>query len=86
MNFSITNMYTPCDSGRRQLLWTRLGSLINNNKEAFWCVNGDFNAIQSSDGRRSWLSVSRKENFSNFNQFIDENILLDLPLCERSFT
>jgi len=73
--FSITNVYAPCDSGHTQVLWTRLGGLINNNKESFWCVNGDFKAICSSYERRSWISVSRKDNFSHFNQFIDENIL-----------
>jgi len=35
--FSIATMYAPCDSEGKKALWTRLGGLINNNREVVVC-------------------------------------------------
>lgn len=79
-------MYAPCDIRGRQVLRTRLSVLIKNNRDVVWCANDDFNVIQSDDERRSRVSDSRHEDIFHFNQFIDENILFDLPLSGRIFT
>jgi hypothetical protein len=54
--FTLANVYAPCDSGSRQLLWIRLGDLITNDSEAAWC---DFNAVRSTEERRSRESGGR---------------------------
>jgi len=70
----------------RHLLLDALGGLINMDQEATWCIVGDFNATRSSEEGRSRTVGDRHEDFSRFNHFIDGNLLIDLPLCGRSFT
>ncbi|GAU10444.1 hypothetical protein TSUD_420650, partial [Trifolium subterraneum] len=54
-----------------------------------WCVVGDFNAVRGSE-ERSGRSNNPIQNFvaeySDFNSFIDNNFLIDLPLGGRKFT
>jgi hypothetical protein len=47
---------------------------------------GDFNAIRSAEERKIRVSGPRYDDFTNFNQFIDNNVLFDLPLCGRRYT
>lgn len=49
-------------------------------------MNDDFNVIRSVDERRSKGACSRKNDFSQFNQFVDDNMLPDLPLGGKNFT
>jgi exonuclease III len=39
------NVYAPCDTRRKQVLWAELKNVILAKKEERWCVLGDFNAI-----------------------------------------
>ena len=68
------------------LLWDSLSIRI----QAFWgkkvCICGDFNAVICSEERRSVTYYGGVRDFSPFNQFIDDNVLIDLPLCGRKFT
>ncbi|PNX54413.1 cysteine-rich receptor-like protein kinase [Trifolium pratense] len=50
------------------------------------CVCEDFNAVRSDEERRSVSQGLRSHDYLSFNQFIDNNDLVDLPLCGRSFT
>jgi hypothetical protein len=50
--FCLANIYAPCDSGGRQVLWGALTNLFQLHGEAAWCVLGDFNAVRSSEERR----------------------------------
>ena len=84
--FSLANVYAPCDPLGRQDVWTRLGSLLSNFSDFCWCVCGDFNAIRSPAERESRVVGTIVEDYSHFNQFIDSNVLFDLPLCDRNFT
>jgi hypothetical protein len=49
------------------------------------CVCGDFNAVRSREERKS-VSDSVVTDFGPFNSFIDDNVLIDLPLWGRRFT
>lgn len=68
------------------LLWNQLGVLINDNEWNVQCVNEYFNAIRSNEERRSRVFVDRFEGFTHFNQFIEDNCLVDLSMCGRRFT
>jgi len=86
VEFSLANVYALCDPLRRQGVWNQLGTVISNFRESSWCVCGYFNAIRSQVERRSRMVGTFVEDYSHFNQFIDINILLDLPLCGRNYT
>jgi hypothetical protein len=49
-------------------------------------VCGDFNAVRSTVERRSSREGSRSSDHIPFNQFIDDAVLIDLPLTGRKFT
>lgn len=50
------------------------------------CVCGDFNVVQCGTERRSvWSSVGNVGS-TTFSLFVDQNLLIDLPLRGRSFT
>jgi len=84
--FVVANVYAPCDPLRRQDVWAQLGMILSNYRDLSWCVCGDFNAIWSQAERRSRVVGTIVEDYSHFNQFIDGNILSDLPLCGRNYT
>jgi len=50
------------------------------------CVCGDFNAVTSVEERRSARGVVSPLDGSSFNNFIDDNMLIDFPLYGRRFT
>lgn len=50
------------------------------------CACGDFNAVRSVDERRSVRGSGSVHDNPSFNHFIDENVLIDLPLCGRRYT
>ncbi|MCI48582.1 cytochrome P450, partial [Trifolium medium] len=51
--FSVTNVYAPCDPGAKQKLWDSLSVRIQTLGRSRVCVCGDFNAVGSIEERRS---------------------------------
>ncbi len=49
-------------------------------------MGGGFNDVWSFVEQKSIAIGQINEDYSHFNNFIDDNILLDLPLSGRSFT
>lgn len=82
LDLSLASVYAPYDSGGRHVLWERLGGLIRNDNEAAWCVLDYFNVIRSLEERLSRVVGDSREDFSRFNQFIDDN----LPSCGPNYT
>ncbi|GAU33774.1 hypothetical protein TSUD_393360 [Trifolium subterraneum] len=50
------------------------------------CLCGDFNAVRSTEERRSSREGPRSSDHLLFNRFIDDTSLVDLPLSGRRFT
>ncbi|PNY14688.1 cysteine-rich receptor-like protein kinase, partial [Trifolium pratense] len=84
--FYLANVYAPCDPGAKQVLWDSLSVKIQALGSSRVCVCGDFNAIRSIDERCSVRDGYRSSDHIPFNRFIDDNTLIDLPLCGRKFT
>jgi hypothetical protein len=63
-----------------------LGEMLNNDQEVAWRILGDFNVIRSTEERRINMAREQNEDFSQFNQYINGNFLIDLPLCCRNYT
>ena len=86
VDFAIANVYVPYDNGGREHLWERLTDLIQTDVRRAWCVSGDFNAIRLESESKSRVIGGNSEDFSAFNNFIDNVVLVDLSLCGRNFT
>ena len=84
--FVIANIYAPCDTAAKQVLWNYLQLFISNNGEANSCMCDDFNYVRFSEERRWRGSILRQHDFDIFNKFIDESSMIDLPICGRLFT
>ncbi|XP_024628654.1 DNA-(apurinic or apyrimidinic site) endonuclease-like [Medicago truncatula] len=84
--FYLFNVYAPCDRFAKQALWTSLSSRLLSLGSLNVCLCGDFNSVRSADERRSVRGTQTLDDFSHFNEFIDECVLIDLPLCGRKFT
>ena len=86
VKFTLLNVYAPCDSTHQQILWqnilVRLATLSNENV----CVCGDFNAVRCPEERRSVGSAVNHTGSASFNDMIEENCLVDLPLRGRRYT
>ncbi|GKV09634.1 hypothetical protein SLEP1_g21105 [Rubroshorea leprosula] len=68
----------------RRRLWDELKEILCSFNGSCWCIGGDFNAIRSSKDKQGKYLDRRSQ--SEFNDFIMENELVDLPLRGRKFT
>ena len=50
------------------------------------CLCGDFNSVRSVDGRKGRGVTFCKHNYDISNTFINDSLLLDMPICGRLFT
>jgi len=85
-DFVVFNVYALCDVGNQVVLWgtlsTRLESFMGKNV----CVCGDFNVVRGVEERRNVGSTPRVLGVFPFNNFIDDNDFVNLPLIGRRFT
>ncbi|PNX63799.1 cysteine-rich receptor-like protein kinase, partial [Trifolium pratense] len=84
--FSVANVYAPCDDGAKQVLWDSLSVRLRSLVGKRVCVCGDFNAVKLVDERRSSRGGHRSLDHVPFARFIEDNTLIDLPLIGRKFT
>ncbi|GAU51172.1 hypothetical protein TSUD_412070 [Trifolium subterraneum] len=84
--FYLFNVYVPCDDTAKQMLWDSLSGKIQQLVGKKVCVCGDFNAVRCDEERRSVRQGMRSLDCGPFNQFIEENGLVDLPLSGRRYT
>ncbi|GKV34650.1 hypothetical protein SLEP1_g43008 [Rubroshorea leprosula] len=79
----IVNVYSPCDLPSKRALWASLKNLISE-IGGNWCLMGDFNAVRNEQERKGGMSIRRE--MPEFDDFIHECGLIDLPLIGRKFT
>jgi len=84
--FHLFNIYASCENGGKQLLWDSLSGRLQLLGGKKVCVYGDFNVVQCEEEWRFVRQGFRSLDYSHFNLFIDDNGLVDLPLCGRKFT
>ncbi|GKU94128.1 hypothetical protein SLEP1_g7656 [Rubroshorea leprosula] len=80
---SIINVYSPCQLGKKRILWEELKALVVG-RGGNWCIMGDFNAVRKvgeRGGSRETLAEMRE-----FDSFIRDVEFVDLPLVGRKFT
>jgi len=86
IEFIIVNVYAPCDTTAKQVLWDKLASFVLTNNEANLCLCEDFNSVRSVDERKGHGTMFRQHDTDIFNTFITDSFLLDLPIYGRLFT
>lgn len=86
VDFIIFNVYASRDAVAKKELWDRLQPLIINNSDLCMCVCGDFNSVRSVHERKGRGMVFRQVDADMFNNFIQDSLLIDLPICGRLFT
>jgi exonuclease III len=83
---NLMTVYAPCDTRRKRLLWLELKNVLLAKKQERWCVLGDFNAIREESERKGVSNNIRSEEIAEFDDFITDPELIDLPLHGRRFT
>jgi len=83
--FFLFNIYALCDMPARQALWNSLSARLALLGDKKVCICGDFNAVQNEEERRSVRNGFMFANYVPFNCFIDDNMLVDLPLHGCNF-
>ena len=84
--FTLLNVYAPCDASRQHVLWLNISARLATLRDDNVCVCGDFNVVRYAEERRSVGGVVNSVGSARFNDMIDDNILVDLPLRGRKFT
>jgi len=83
----VVNVYAACSLSEKTSLWGELSDMKKASSDKVWCFCGDFNAVRRRYERKG---VSTRDNQSGemrgFNNFIDANLLVELPLVGKHFT
>ncbi|KAL8506055.1 hypothetical protein ACS0TY_017063 [Phlomoides rotata] len=82
----LINVYAPCSHTEKKGLWDTIRLLIDQYREACICVAGDFNAIRSPEERVGRGETRDRRDMANFDDFIKQCNLVDMPLSGRAFT
>jgi hypothetical protein len=82
----VANVYASCEPRDKKEMWDSLSSRLQALRGMRVCVCGDFKAVRSINERRPTSIGKRPPDHIVFNSFIDDNFLVDLPLCGRKFT
>ncbi|KAJ9564765.1 hypothetical protein OSB04_000731 [Centaurea solstitialis] len=79
----LVNVYGPNSITERKELWKKLRTIISN-EDIKWCVFGDFNEVRSKEERLNSTLVQR--GVDDFNDFIEESGLVEIPMFGRRYT
>lgn len=82
----IFNIYSPCSIFGKRELWSDLRALWSKNNRVVWCLARDFNTIICNDERKGTSLMWASSEGAEFNEFIEDLQLNDLPLVGRKFT
>lgn len=78
-----SGIYGPCADGERWNMWGELRD-IKSRWDIPWCIGGDFNVVRFPQERSGSRVFSRA--MAEFNDFINERELVDLPLVGGDYT
>ena len=67
-------------------MWDCLSNRLARLVDKKVCICGDFNAVQNGEERRSVRNSVSDVDYVSFNGFIDDNLLVDLPLHGQKYT
>lgn len=84
----IANVYSSCRLEDKRTMWRDLLEWKEHCPVTIWCLCGDFNSVRSEEERSgvSMNSGPQRREMAEFNRFIEEMGVLDIPLSGRKFT
>lgn len=82
----IVNVYAPCSTSEKTVLWDILDNFISQQGDIYICVVGDFNAVRTASERAGQGSFVYVKEMDDFNHFIADANLVEIPLCGRFYT
>ncbi|MCH88726.1 reverse transcriptase, partial [Trifolium medium] len=85
----IVNVYAKCNLRAKHRLWSDILMSKRGFGDGLWCVVGDFNSVRDCHERRGVgvRSVGgRSTEMVEFDNFLNDLELVDMPLIGRSFT
>jgi len=84
--FFLFNVYAQCDQLAQQSLWNSLSAQVVLLGDKKVCICGDFNVVRNDEERRSIRNGNMSATYNSFNFFIEDNLLVDLPLHGCKFS
>ena len=84
--FFFVNVYAPCNTAGRRVLWETLYNLKYGSSAGEWCLVGDFNAVSNREERTGISENWGHIDMVDFNAFVNEMNLIDPPLHGNKFT
>lgn len=82
---NLVNVYAPFNREKKKELWELLMLRMRGRESERWCVSGDFNTVRNESERRGVSIQDRRGEMRDFNTFIENAGLVDLPLYRRRF-
>ncbi|KAK8628020.1 hypothetical protein V6N13_063732 [Hibiscus sabdariffa] len=79
----VLGMYAPCNVEGQCALWNDIRRIVQAGRHP-WCIVGDFNVVRTVEERQGMVSLAR--GMCEFNEFIEDLDLVDLPLKGHRFT
>lgn len=79
-------MYSLCFMSAKKVMWGDLLMSEIGFGGDFWYVVGDFNAVKNRSEKRGLGNSFQNSEFSDFQGFINDLNLIDLPLLGNRFT
>jgi len=84
---SVVNVYAECNLSSKVTLWKEISNIIVARQDVAWCIDGDFNAVRSVNERRgARVNGDKSKEITGFNDFIDRNCLMELPVVGKKYT
>lgn len=82
----LVNIYSPCSIDGKRRSWGHLVMSKRGFGGTTWCVAGDFNAITVCSERRGVSAQFVRRECVEFNNFILEMNIVDVPVMGKKFT
>ena len=83
----VVNVYSTCSQSEKRIMWEDLLRIKEQSNITMWCMLGDFNAVRKQDERIGCQPLgSYKKDMKEFNEFIENMELFDIPMIGRRYT
>ncbi|XP_058733032.1 uncharacterized protein LOC131604619 [Vicia villosa] len=84
--FFFINVYSSCQIEKKKACWSDLVKLKNKFGHGWWGIDGDFKTVRDKKEKVGRRGVNRILETTEFNDFIEQMDLVDLPTIGSRFT
>ncbi|XP_020233376.1 uncharacterized protein LOC109813582 [Cajanus cajan] len=82
----VVNVYSPCQLADKRWLWEDIIMSKRGFGSCLWCIVGDFNTVRRLNERKGGIGNYGARDMEEFNSFIRDMELIDVPLVGKRFT